>query len=136
MRGRTVALVNGCFDVVHADHARLFAIAAAEADVVVVAIDTDERIRILKGSTRPVCWLSDRACVVGAMRYVAYVTSFDSVLALREIIAAIQPDVLVKGAEYAERDLPECDGAPSMRVVFSPHATDSTTAILRRLARE
>src|SRR5688500_973279 len=104
--GRTVALANGCFDVLHAGHVRYLQGARAEADVLVVGVNGDASVRRLKGERRPVMPEGDRAILVASLRAVDHVVVFpdDDVSAL---ILALRPDVHCKGTDYTEDTVPE-----------------------------
>lgn len=104
--GRTVALANGCFDVLHVGHVRYLAGARAEADVLVVGVNGDESVRRLKGEGRPLLPEDDRAVLVGAVRSVDHVVVFreDDVAAL---LLALRPDVHCKGTDYTAESVPE-----------------------------
>lgn len=102
--GRTVAFTNGCFDLLHRGHLASFSRAAAEADELVVALNSDLSVRRLKGESRPLVGQEDRAVMVAALRPVSVVTIFDEPTPL-ETILAVRPDVLVKGSEYEEADI-------------------------------
>jgi rfaE bifunctional protein nucleotidyltransferase chain/domain len=107
-RGRSLALANGCFDVLHVGHVRLIADARQEADVLVVALNSDESVRENKGPGRPLVPLAERAEVVGALEGVHYVTSFgESSAAL--LLEALRPDVHVKGTDWTAETVPERD---------------------------
>jgi D-beta-D-heptose 7-phosphate kinase / D-beta-D-heptose 1-phosphate adenosyltransferase len=97
--GRRVVFTNGCFDILHSGHIALLEKAAALADFLIVAINSDESVRRLKGSARPVNNEIDRARVLGALAGVGAVVIFSEETPLR-LIEAIRPDVLVKGADY------------------------------------
>src|SRR5438045_9067295 len=75
-RGRTIAFANGCFDLLHVGHVRYLQAAAGEADVLVVAINDDRSVALLKGPGRPILPAADRAELVAALRGVAYVVIF------------------------------------------------------------
>ena len=104
--GRTVALANGCFDVLHAGHVRYLRGARAEADTLVVGVNGDASVRRLKGEGRPVMPEADRAVLVAALRDVDHVVVFaaDDVTAL---ILALRPDVHCKGTDYTPDTVPE-----------------------------
>lgn len=99
--GLSVGITNGCFDLVHPGHASLIRQAAAGCDRLVMALNTDASVRRLKGPGRPVQPEAARAEVVGAMKGVAAVVLFDEDTPL-DLITALQPDLLVKGADYTE----------------------------------
>ncbi|MBS0959127.1 D-glycero-beta-D-manno-heptose-7-phosphate kinase [Acetobacter thailandicus] len=98
-RGLSVGFTNGCFDIIHPGHVDLLAEARAACDRLVVALNTDASVRRLKGDERPVNTLDARARVISAIRHVDAVVAFDEDTPL-EIIQALEPDVLVKGADY------------------------------------
>jgi rfaE bifunctional protein nucleotidyltransferase chain/domain len=106
--GKTVALANGCFDVLHVGHVRYLAGARAEADVLVVGVNGDASVRRLKGPGRPLMPEGDRAVMVAALESVDHVVVFpeDDVGAL---LLALRPDVHCKGTDYAPDTVPERD---------------------------
>ena len=97
--GRTVVFTNGVFDLLHAGHVRYLAAARAEGDHLVVAVNTDDTVRAAKGPDRPVHPAAERAELVAALKVVDLAVTFDEPTPA-EIIAALQPDVLVKGADW------------------------------------
>ena len=90
--GRSVALANGCFDVLHVGHARYLEGAAREADVLVVGVNADASVRRLKGPGRPVLPAADRARLVAALRVVDHVVVFEED-DVRALLLALRPDV-------------------------------------------
>ena len=104
--GKTVALANGCFDVLHVGHVRLLTEAAAAADLLIVALNTDASVRGNKGAGRPAVPLAERMEVIAALRGVAHVTSFAEPTA-DALIAALKPDVHVKGTDWTADTVPE-----------------------------
>lgn len=98
-RGLRVGFTNGCFDIVHAGHVALLAAARAQCDRLIVALNSDPGVERLKGKGRPVNGLADRSAVIAAVESVDAVISFDDDTPL-ELIARLQPDVLVKGGDY------------------------------------
>jgi rfaE bifunctional protein nucleotidyltransferase chain/domain len=106
--GRTVALANGCFDILHVGHVRYLEGAKAEADRLVVAINDDESVAALKGPGRPMMPAADRAEVVAALRVVDYVTIFSG-RTVTELLELIRPDVHCKGTDYTVDTVPERD---------------------------
>ena len=104
--GRTVALANGCFDLVHVGHVRYLESAAQEADVLVVAVNDDDSVRVLKGAGRPLLTAADRAKLVAGLRAVDYVVIFPE-LTVGPLLEAIRPDVHCKGTDYTVDSVPE-----------------------------
>jgi rfaE bifunctional protein nucleotidyltransferase chain/domain len=104
--GRTVALANGCFDVLHVGHVRYLQGAAAEADRLVVAVNDDASVRTLKGAGRPIMSAPDRAELVAAVRRVDYVVVFGGET-VEDVLRAIKPDVHCKGTDYTVESVPE-----------------------------
>jgi rfaE bifunctional protein nucleotidyltransferase chain/domain len=106
--GRSIALANGCFDVLHVGHVRYLEGAKAEADRLVVAMNDDDSVRKLKGPGRPILSAGDRAELVSALRPVDYVLIF-SELDVNELLRALKPDVHCKGTDYTVETVPERD---------------------------
>ena len=104
--GRTVALANGCFDVLHVGHVRYLQGAAAEADRLVVAVNDDRSVLALKGPGRPILPASDRAELVAALRGVSYVVVFSD-LTVERLLNVLKPDVHCKGTDYTVESVPE-----------------------------
>jgi D-beta-D-heptose 7-phosphate kinase/D-beta-D-heptose 1-phosphate adenosyltransferase len=129
--GRRVVFTNGCFDLLHPGHLRLLSKAAAEGDVLVVAINDDDSVRGLKGAGRPIYPAEERSEVLLALRWVDYVTVFPEETPLAAI-ERVRPDVLVKGAEYRERDIVGASFVKSLggRVVRVPMKKGHSTRLL------
>ena len=106
--GKTIAMANGCFDVIHVGHVRYLAGAATEADRLVVAINDDLSVSILKGEGRPVVPAVERAELVAAFTVVDYVILF-STSTVAELLRLLRPDVHCKGTDYSVETVPERD---------------------------
>jgi rfaE bifunctional protein nucleotidyltransferase chain/domain len=104
--GRTIAFANGCFDLLHVGHVRYLQGAAAEADRLVVAVNTDASVERLKGAGRPILPEQDRAELVAALRGVAYVVLFPDPTVAR-LLRLLQPEVHCKGTDYTVETVPE-----------------------------
>jgi len=133
-RGLKVGFTNGCYDLLHPGHISLLKSAAAECDRLIVAINSDASVRRLKGLTRPVQDERSRACILGALSAVDLVVVFDEDTPA-ETIAALQPDLLVKGADWAMEQVvgAETVRAAGGRVLLVPLARGhSTTSLIRR----
>ena len=134
--GRTVALANGCFDLLHVGHVRYLEAAAQQADVLVVAINDDASVRGLKGEGRPVLAAGNRAELVAALRCVDFVVIFPEPT-VGPLIEAFHPDVHCKGTDYTEETVPERDlvRAYGGRVAIVGDPKDhSTRDLLARIA--
>ena len=134
-QGLRVGFTNGCFDILHPGHVSLLAAARQTCDRLVVALNTDDSVRRLKGPTRPVNPLAQRAQVMAAIRYVDCVVGFAEDTPL-ETIRALVPDVLVKGADYRVDQVVGADLvlAAGGRVVLAELvAGQSTTGIIARV---
>ena len=135
--GKTIVFTNGVFDLLHPGHVRYLQQARALGDALIVGVNSDASVRTIKGPARPVMNERERAEILGALACVdgAVIFGDDNPHA---IISAIQPDILVKGADWAEdaiigRDVVEARGG---RVVRMPiEAGYSTTAMLERIRR-
>ncbi len=133
--GQRVAFTNGCFDVLHAGHVQYLQEARAQADLLVVGLNSDASVRKLKGPTRPVNSSDARACVLSALEAVDYLVVFEETTPL-EVIRAVRPDVLVKGADYRKEQVVGADFVESYggRVHLAPLRDGfSTTRLLQRL---
>ena len=104
--GRSVALANGCFDVLHVGHVRLIADARDQADVLIVALNSDDSVRAQKGDGRPAVPLAERLEVMAALEGVHYVTSFPEPTA-DDMLATLRPEVHVKGTDRTPETVPE-----------------------------
>ena len=135
--GRRVVLTNGCFDLLHAGHVALLEAARREGDVLVVAINSDASVRRLKGDGRPLVPEPERAEALRALEAVDRVVAYEEDTPL-EVVKALLPDVLVKGADWAEdrvvgRAEVESAGGKVVRVRLVPGR--STTTLVERIRR-
>jgi len=135
--GKTVVFTNGCFDLLHRGHIRLFRKAKSLGDVLIVGLNTDASVRRLKGLFRPILPLRERQEVLAAVSDIDYLTSFSEETP-RRIIAALLPDVLVKGGDWGPnrvvgREEVEAAGG---RVVIVPYFKGrSSTSIIGKVLR-
>jgi len=134
-RGERVVFTNGCFDLLHPGHVRYLAAARALGDVLVVGLNSDASVTRLKGAGRPVLREAERAEVLAGLAAVDHVIVFDEDTP-RTLIAEIGPDVLVKGADWAEEDIVGRDevvarGGRIERIEMVPGV--STSEIIRRM---
>jgi D-beta-D-heptose 7-phosphate kinase/D-beta-D-heptose 1-phosphate adenosyltransferase len=103
-RGARVVFTNGCFDLIHAGHVRYLTAARALGDLLVVGLNDDASVRRLKGAGRPVLGLAERVEVLAGLTAVDHLIVFGEDTP-RALIAALLPDVLVKGADWAAEDI-------------------------------
>jgi rfaE bifunctional protein nucleotidyltransferase chain/domain len=104
--GRTIALANGCFDLLHVGHVRYLQGAASEADRLIVAVNDDESVARLKGTGRPILPAAERAELVAGLRGVDYVVVFADATVAR-LLTLFAPDVHCKGTDYTIDTVPE-----------------------------
>ena len=102
--GKRIVLTNGCFDLLHAGHIKLFAAARQLGDMLIVAIDDDDSVKMLKGPGRPVISATERVRILSALDSIDYVVVFSS-RELEELIEIIRPDVLTKGSNYTSEEV-------------------------------
>ena len=134
--GQRVAFTNGCFDVLHAGHVQYLQEARRRPIASWSASTSDAGVRALKGPGRPVNAVESRALVLAGLEAVDYLTVFDEATPL-ELIHAVRPDVLVKGADYGREDVVGADFVESYggRVHLAGlREGHSTTRLLQRLA--
>ena len=125
--------VNGCFDILHEGHFELLRFAASFGDVY-VGIDTDLRVRKLKGPGRPVNNELFRADVLSELRFVKKVFIFDSDCELRQIMKRIKPDIMVIGSDYKDKTIIGAENAK--QIVFYEKTNHSTTKVIEKIRNE
>lgn len=133
--GKSVVFTNGCFDILHIGHLRYLGAAKSEGDLLVVGLNSDKSVRLIKGDRRPIVEQNQRAELLASMWCVDYVILFDEPDPLR-IIQLLKPEVLVKGEDWSEKDIVGSDfvKANGGRVVRVPLVAEaSTSAIIQRV---
>jgi D-beta-D-heptose 7-phosphate kinase/D-beta-D-heptose 1-phosphate adenosyltransferase len=135
--GKKIVFTNGVFDLLHPGHLRYLRKARALGDVLIVGVNSDRSVRANKGAGRPITPESERVEILASLDCVDAVVTFDEDTP-RAIVTAIQPDVLVKGADWATdaivgRDIVEARGGNVVRVPVEPN--HSTTAIIGKIRR-
>jgi rfaE bifunctional protein nucleotidyltransferase chain/domain len=132
--GGTIALANGCFDILHVGHVRYLEGARAEADVLVVGVNGDASVRRLKGPSRPILTAGDRALLVAALRAVDHVIVFEED-DVTHLIRSLRPDVHCKGTDYTADTVPERDVVRAcggrVAIVGDPKGHDSSALFAR-----
>ncbi len=126
---KKIVFTNGCFDLLHIGHVRYLRAAKDEGDVLIVGLNSDRSVRLIKGPKRPLVPENERAEVLASLACVDFVTVFDEPDPL-VTIRAVMPDVLVKGADWAEdaiigRDIVERDGGRVVRIPLTEGASTS-----------
>jgi rfaE bifunctional protein nucleotidyltransferase chain/domain len=131
---KTVVFTNGCYDILHPGHIRLLESARSMGDVLILALNTDASVQRIKGPTRPLIPERDRADLACALAAVDAVTFFDEDTP-RELIAAVLPDILIKGADWAHfiagREEVEAAGGKVLALALEPGY--STTGIVEEI---
>jgi rfaE bifunctional protein nucleotidyltransferase chain/domain len=133
--GKRIVFTNGCFDILHRGHVEYLAAARQLGDVLIVGLNSDASIRRLKGPDRPINPQDDRAAVLDGLRSVDIVTIFEEDTPA-QLIAIVEPDVLVKGGDYTEATVVGADvvRARGGRVVIVPLLEGrSTSALIARI---
>lgn len=124
--------VNGCFDIIHPGHIELFKIAKSLGDCLIVATDTDEKIKIDKGNSRPINKLSHRKLMLESIKYIDIVLTFNTNLELEHLIELYNPDILVKGGDWRNGKIVGGNFAKEVRF-FDRYGEYSTTKFLEQL---
>ncbi|HUF12049.1 MAG TPA: D-glycero-beta-D-manno-heptose 1-phosphate adenylyltransferase [Longimicrobiales bacterium] len=136
-RRQRVVFTNGCFDLLHPGHVEYLHDARLLGDLLVVGLNSDDSVRRLKGPERPLNAEDSRAIVLAGLASVDFVTLFDEDTP-RELIAALLPDLLVKGGDYRAEEVvgrEEVEAAGGRVVILPFRAGHSTTALLTRIRK-
>ncbi len=115
-RGEKIVFTNGCFDILHAGHVKYLEEARSYGDILVVGVNSDISVKKLKGEKRPINTQEDRSYILSALDAVDYVVIFDEDTPY-ELIKKIQPDILVKGGDYKDKQVVGSDIADRVRLV-------------------
>lgn len=133
--GKSVVFTNGCFDLLHRGHVHVLRQAKAAGDLLIVAINSDQSVKAIKGPTRPVAAEIDRLELIAAMEMVDYVILFDEPDPSK-LITAIKPNVLAKGGDWGADEVVGADIVERQggRVLLVPYLKGySTTEIIERI---
>ncbi len=135
-RGGRVVMAGGCFDLLHAGHISYLEAARALGDCLVVALNSDDSVRALKGQGRPVVTAQDRARVLKALSCVDAVEVFDEPTPHR-LLSALRPDIFAKGGDYHSTTIPEADAVRAYggEVVVLPTLAGRSSTRLVNAAR-
>ncbi len=137
-QGKTIGFANGCFDLLHVGHIRYLKDAKANCDILIVALNTDESVKRLKGEGRPRTPLNERLEIMEPIEFIDYLTYFgeDTV---EQTLRIIKPDIQFKGTDYTVETVPERRVMEELggRVMIVGDPKDhSTTEILERIKNE
>ena len=128
MRGKKIVFTNGCFDLLHAGHVRYLEAAKNCGDVLILGLNSDRSVKALKGSGRPINLQMDRAYILAALEAVDYVVIFDEDTPYN-LIEAIKPKTLVKGADYEGKEVVGQDIAEELILVEFVEGKSSSKTI-------
>jgi len=135
LQGKKIIFTNGCFDIVHPGHIYYLTEAKKYGDILIIGLNTDESVSRLKGANRPINNQHDRATVIDALKPVDYVCFFDEDTPI-DLITYLNPDVLIKGADYKEEEVVGAEFVKSHggKVVLIPFVEGkSTTKIIQKM---
>ena len=133
--GQKIVFTNGCFDIMHVGHVRYLADARSKGDLLVVGLNSDASVRIIKGDKRPIVRQNHRAEVLASLGCVDFIVIFDEPDPLK-LIQTLKPDVLVKGEDWTEdaivgAESVKSQGGKIVRISFVEES--STTAIIEKI---
>jgi rfaE bifunctional protein nucleotidyltransferase chain/domain len=137
LAGKKVVLANGCFDILHVGHLRYLEGARALGDVLVVAVNSDKSVRLIKDSGRPILHQDERVALVSALRCVDYVVLFDEP-DVSHVLDVLRPAIQAKGTDYTEQTVPEREKVlgygGAVRITGDPK-DHSTKDIIQRILK-
>ena len=128
---RNIVWCNGTFDILHPGHIELFKVGASLGKKLIVATDTDEKIRKDKGASKPINNLCDRISMLQAIKYIDEVLYFDTRQELEGLIKLYMPDILLLGDDWKGGDVVGIEYAREVR--FVPRLNYSTTDIIKKI---
>ena len=131
-QGKKIVFTNGCFDILHAGHVSSIEFAKSKGDILVIGLNSDSSIKGLKGPGRPINKQADRALVLAALGAVDAVCLFSQKTPL-ELIKLVKPDVLVKGADYKNKEVVGAQFAGKV-VLFPLLKGRSTTNLINKIS--
>jgi rfaE bifunctional protein nucleotidyltransferase chain/domain len=134
-KGKKIVFTNGCFDILHRGHVEYLSKAKQLGDVLIVGLNSDSSVKMIKGDKRPIVPQEDRAFILSNLSFVDYVVIFDEPTPY-ELISKIVPDVLVKGSDWSQenvvgRDIVEANGGKVVLIELVPGR--STTNVIKTI---
>ncbi|HIC77850.1 MAG TPA: D-glycero-beta-D-manno-heptose 1-phosphate adenylyltransferase, partial [Sulfurovum sp.] len=133
-QGRKIIFTNGCFDILHRGHATYLQKAKELGDILILGLNSDESIKRLKGEDRPINNLEDRAFLIGALESIDFVVPFTEDTPY-ELIKLIEPNILVKGADYEGKKVVGSDIADEVQLIEFV-AGKSTTNLIEKINKK
>ena len=132
---RSIVITNGCFDILHSGHVQYLEQAAQLGDVLIVAVNSDDSVRQLKGDNRPINDLAERMAILAGLASVDKVVAFDE-LTPQELICQIRPDILVKGGDYEVEQIAgrECAGEVRLISFIEGRSTSRTVSRIKEMS--
>ncbi len=132
-QGKVIAFTNGCFDIMHMGHVAYLQKAKKDNRILIVGLNSDKSISNIKGPNRPICPQQSRAAVLAALACVDFVVLFNEATPYN-LIKAVKPDVLIKGADYKNKEVVGSDIAKKVELL--PFIKGfSTTDIIKKIAK-
>lgn len=126
-------IVNGTFDILHRGHLEMLEYAKSQGSYLLVAIDSDRRVKELKGESRPINTVADRRAMLQSLRFVDYVKVFDTTEELIDLIKLYKPDIMVKGSDYQGKSVTGETLIP--KVIYYERTEHSTTKTIQDITR-
>lgn len=133
MENNKVVFINGCFDILHKGHIEMFKYAKSLGNKLVVAIDSDSRVKELKGNSRPINKQSDRMYMLSSIKYVDEVRVFYTENELEQIVQKVSPDIMIVGSDYENKKVVGSQYAKELKF-FNRIEGYATTNIIKSIA--
>ena len=133
-QGKTIAFTNGCFDLMHLGHVKYLQAAKKNNRILIVGLNSDQSIRLIKDPTRPICSQESRAAVLAALEAVDFVVLFHEETPY-QLIKALGPDILIKGADYKGKEVAGSDLVKKVELIKYIKGYSTTNIIHRILGK-
>lgn len=133
MEDHKIVFINGCFDILHKGHIQMFKYAKSLGDKLIVAIDSDIRVKQLKGNSRPINNQSDRMYILSSIKYVDEVRIFYTESELEQLVQRVSPDIMIVGSDYENKKVVGSQYAKELKF-FNRIQGYATTNIIKSIA--